>query len=281
MARTGHSQPVARLQDTVQLQEPPPLPRPVLLVHGYNSGPGAWQGLRTWLTRAEQNRDGGVIGPDTVEIDPRARVFSMQFSRPYNPVSINAVELRQAIDHIATATGSETVDIVAHSKGGLDTRSYLDEGDEKVEKVVMVGTPNHGSRLANLSLALRQRGIAISPRHRDPLVSQALSDCRQTRGQDNPLLDYLNSHWNRQSQRADILLISGQGRPTLTGRISLTLDGDGVVARESLSLPGVQTRTIASTDHVNLKDHPQTLLETAAFLVAPCARFAQNVENPN
>ena len=79
-------------------QEAPLLKRPVLLVHGFNSGPGAWEGLRTWLTRGGLNKDGGVVQAETAEIDPEGRVFSMQFSRACNPVSVNAQELRQAID---------------------------------------------------------------------------------------------------------------------------------------------------------------------------------------
>lgn len=249
-------------------QDPPPLQRPVLLVPGYNSGPDTWDGLRSWLTREGLNQDGGVVQADTPSLDPQARVFSMQFSRPFNPVSTNAQELRQAIDRISAATGSPEVDIVAHSKGGLDTRAYLDQGDEKVEKFVMVATPNHGSPLANLSLALRRRGIALTPRNPDPLIGQALSDCRQTRGRDNPLLDHLNAHWDRQRQRADIMIIAGQGRPTLAGRFSLTLQGDGVVPQHSLSMPDVPTHHIRSADHSSLKNHPQAMLDTADFLIA-------------
>ena len=248
-------------------QEAPLLKRPVLLVHGFNSGPGAWEGLRTWLTRGGLNKDGGVVQAETAEIDPEGRVFSMQFSRACNPVSVNAQELRQAIDHITSATGSPEVDIVAHSKGGLDTRWYLDQGDEKVDKFVMMATPNHGSQLANLSLALRQRGMAIAPGSPDPHIRQALIDCRQTSGSSNPWLDQLNNNWNRQRQRADILLISGQGRPTLTGRLKLTLKGDGVVSEQSVLMPDVPSRCIRSADHSSVKNHPQALQATAAFLV--------------
>lgn len=251
------------------LQDPPRLPRPVLLVHGYNSGPGAWQGLQTWLTRGQVNQDGGVVQAETAQIDPRGRVFSMQFSRPFNPSRINSAELRQAIEHISAATGSPSVDVIAHSKGGMDARLYLDQGEEKIEKLVMVGTPNHGSKLADLDLALRRRGIALTPRSRDPLIAQALSDCRQTGGAENPLLDDLNNHWSRQRERADILCISGQGRPTLSGRFGFTLNGDGAVAQDSLAMPGVPMRIIPSAGHGGIREHPLTMQQAVTFLLAP------------
>ena len=249
------------------LQDPPRLPRPVLLVHGYNSGPGAWRGLQSWLTRGQVNQDGGVVQAETVQINPGGRVFSMQFSRPFNPSRTNSAELRQAIEHISAATGSPTVDVVAHSKGGLDTRLYLDQGDEKIEKLVMVGTPNHGTRLADVDLALRRRGIALTPRSRDPLIGQALSDCGQTSGNENPLLDDLNNHWTRQRERADILCISGSGRPTLKGRFGFTLNGDGAVAQDSLAMPGVPMRIIPSVGHGGIREHPLTMQQAVSFLV--------------
>ena len=246
-------------------EEAPRLERPVLLVHGFNSGPDCWQNMRTWLTRGGDNKDGGVVQADT-PIDPQGKVFSMQFARPYNPVSSNAAELRQAIDHITAATGSKEVDVVAHSMGGLDTRLYLDQGDEKVDKFVMIATPNRGSVLADIELTFRELGVPFLPPTDDPLVRQALTDCSEVRGDNNPLVAQLNKSWDRQKSRANILLITGNGRPTLANRFTLTLRGDGVVPQKSVKLDGVPSRNIWWTDHSGVKEHPNTLELTGAFL---------------
>lgn len=234
-----------------------------MLVHGFNGDPGNWQNMRTWLTQG--NKDGGVINANSA-IDPEGKVFTMSFARPFNPVSNNAAELRQAIDHITAATGAKEVDVVAHSMGGLDTRLYLDQGEEKVDKFVMIATPNHGSVLADIELTFRELGIPIMPPTDDPLVRQALTDCSEERGDNNPLLTQLNKSWARQKSRANIFLITGNGRPTLANRFTLTLRGDGVVSQKSVTLDGVPKRNIWWTDHSGVKEHPKALEMTGAFL---------------
>jgi triacylglycerol esterase/lipase EstA (alpha/beta hydrolase family) len=246
-------------------EEAPKLNKPVLLVHGFNGDPGNWQNMRTWLTRSGENKDGGVITPNT-PIDPDAKVYTMQFARPFNPVSNNTSELRQAIDRIAASTGSAEVDVVAHSMGGLDTRLYLDQGNEKVDKLVMIATPNGGSVLADIELTFRDLGVPFIPRTDDPLVRQALTDCSEVRDNNNPLVAQLNKTWSRQKDRANIFLITGNGRPTLANRYTLTLRGDGVVPQKSVHLDGVPQRNVWWTDHSGVKEHPDALTMTGAFL---------------
>ncbi|HYD03432.1 MAG TPA: alpha/beta fold hydrolase [Alphaproteobacteria bacterium] len=56
-----------------------------------------------------------------------------------------ALRLKEYIEYTKYMTGSEKVDIVAHSMGGLVVRRYLQIfGDENVGKVILIGTPNHG-----------------------------------------------------------------------------------------------------------------------------------------
>ncbi len=56
-----------------------------------------------------------------------------------------AIRLEEMITWLKNATGSEEVDIVAHSMGGLVVRRYLQVfGEESVDRVIMIGTPNHG-----------------------------------------------------------------------------------------------------------------------------------------
>jgi pimeloyl-ACP methyl ester carboxylesterase len=55
--------------------------------------------------------------------------------------------LKYWVDKAKQETGAEKVDIVAHSMGGLISRSYI-QGDnykDDVDQLIMLGTPNHGS----------------------------------------------------------------------------------------------------------------------------------------
>ena len=61
----------------------------------------------------------------------------------------HAKELSNIIGQIKDETGQNKVNIVGHSKGGLDARVYLANNTTKdVANLVMIGTPNAGSPLA-------------------------------------------------------------------------------------------------------------------------------------
>ena len=70
-------------------------------------------------------------------------VFAYDWRRQF---SMSALPLRALIESL-TQQQSETVDIVAHSQGGLVTRSYLQifDGDHRVHTTVFIGTPHLGA----------------------------------------------------------------------------------------------------------------------------------------
>ncbi len=56
-----------------------------------------------------------------------------------------AIRLKESIELIKEKTGRDKVNIVAHSMGGLVARSYLSIfGENDVDKLIMIGTPNKG-----------------------------------------------------------------------------------------------------------------------------------------
>jgi triacylglycerol esterase/lipase EstA (alpha/beta hydrolase family) len=64
----------------------------------------------------------------------------------------NANILKETIDKILDETKSEKVNIIAHSKGGLDSRYliwYHNYGD-KVASLTTIATPHHGAEIADL-----------------------------------------------------------------------------------------------------------------------------------
>ena len=252
-------------------EDAPPLKRPVVFVHGYCGGPGNWENMTTWLTRGGVNSYGGVVKPgDTTPLPKDGDVFHAEFSRPYNSVTTNARELREMIDRVAAATGSAEVDVVAHSMGGLDTRKYLDEGNEKVKKFVMLGTPNHGSVLADIELKFRDLGVPIFPAIKDEELRRALVDLSEDRMENgkpnNPLLHEMNRNWERQRNRAEVFTIAANGKPTLASKTLLTFRGDGLVTQKSLKMDKTPNKNLWWVGHSGLKDHPEALKATAAWL---------------
>ena len=67
----------------------------------------------------------------------------------------NAEILKVTVDRVLEETNSEKVNIIAHSKGGIDSRYFIwkyDYGD-KVASLTTIATPHHGAEIADLVYA--------------------------------------------------------------------------------------------------------------------------------
>jgi pimeloyl-ACP methyl ester carboxylesterase len=104
---------------------------PVLLVHGYLEDATVW---RTWEK---------LLSEDNIPF------YTLTFTNDdrCGSATSHAVELQRIVQKILNLTGSDKVNIAAHSKGGLDARVYLDNGTDNVANLIMIGTPNAGSPL--------------------------------------------------------------------------------------------------------------------------------------
>jgi triacylglycerol esterase/lipase EstA (alpha/beta hydrolase family) len=111
---------------------------PVLLVPGYDGTPASLEALAARL-RAGGRRVVVVALPDrgTGDLAAAARV------------------LERAVDR----TGAASVDLVGYSAGGIVVRAFLADrgGAGRARRVVLVGTPNHGTDLAGTAAALDAR----------------------------------------------------------------------------------------------------------------------------
>jgi pimeloyl-ACP methyl ester carboxylesterase len=106
---------------------------PILLIHGYNEPPNIWDSWRGWL-----------------RADNFSNIYSITFQDDKcGSVEAHAAELNIIVNGILHNTGYEKVNIVAHSKGGLDARWYIaHSGIDRVSNLIMIGTPNSGSPAA-------------------------------------------------------------------------------------------------------------------------------------
>ena len=251
----------------------PRLQRPVLFVHGYMGKAEEFSDMMTWLSRDGENRSGGFLeGKNPGPVDPEANCFSLRLTKGFQSMETNAGEIHDAVEAICQATGATDVDVVCHSKGGLDTRQYLMDPEEKVDHVVLIGTPNKGTYLANLELVARENfGHPVNPPTLDPEASATLKELTVDRVDRNgvalnPKLHHLNAGWDTQRGRAEFLAIDGNGVPTLNGSLAPTFLGDGTVPRKSAVPPETPARHMWFRRHGLLPRDAQVMREVAAFL---------------
>jgi triacylglycerol lipase len=105
----------------------------VVLVHGYCCNRGFW-----WWLRSRLRAHGLEIA--TLNTEP-----------PFSSLDELTERLRTRLDALSAEAASEEVVLVGHSMGGLVASAYLRRyGPEPVTKLITLGTPHHGSRLARL-----------------------------------------------------------------------------------------------------------------------------------
>ena len=138
---------------------------PVIMVHGWNSGPW-WWGPSPSRNPTPDNLDG--CGPDLgfphdhydggfdfIQPFVQAKIpFSCQVViTSTDDIKIGASELEQQIKNKAAEFGAKHVHLVGHSKGGLWIRAVLPKLQDDnlgVYSVTSLDTPHHGSSLADL-----------------------------------------------------------------------------------------------------------------------------------
>jgi triacylglycerol esterase/lipase EstA (alpha/beta hydrolase family) len=108
-------------------------PLPVLLIHGYMSDASVWKKWEDLLKK------------DNIPVFP---ITFNQSDDKCGSAGEHAKELSNLIAGVKDQTGQNKVNIVGHSKGGLDARMYLANNTQDVANLIMIATPNAGSPLA-------------------------------------------------------------------------------------------------------------------------------------
>jgi uncharacterized alpha/beta hydrolase family protein len=113
-------------------------PLPVLLIHGYLADASTW---KIWED---------LLKKDGIQYFP---ITFYKSDDKCGTAADHAKELDTQIRQIQNKTGSKQVNIVGHSKGGLDSRVYLFNNikENDVANLIMIGVPNAGSPLAQSS----------------------------------------------------------------------------------------------------------------------------------
>jgi pimeloyl-ACP methyl ester carboxylesterase len=84
--------------------------------------------------------------PGQYEYQGRISPFPIGDPQYDNRVSY-AIQFQRVVENILRVTGAPKVNIVAYSMGGLVARTYIKflDGESKIHKLLMYGTPNHGT----------------------------------------------------------------------------------------------------------------------------------------
>jgi triacylglycerol lipase len=169
-------------------------PLPVLLIHGYAEDAAIWKKWEDLL-----KRDG-------------IQFFTITFKDSDDKCGSaeqHAKELEKRVQDVKQQSGAQKINIVGHSKGGLDARVFLDITDTKdVANLIMIGTPNAGSPAAETNDACA------------PAIFDLRPGANATRAEMNPNTKYYT--------------ITGDWLPAAQGNLAIPGHDDGLVPVESV-----------------------------------------------
>jgi len=130
---------------------------PVLLVHGYLCNRGLWW----WMRKRLRSRNVAVA---TINLEP-----------PLADLNRLALQLGQRIDALLKETGAAKLVLITHSMGGLVSRAYLQaNGAARVDRLLMLAAPTHGTYVARLSFGANARQMRPQSRWLRSLNAQPL-----------------------------------------------------------------------------------------------------------
>lgn len=117
---------------------------PVIFVHGLYHNRTAWFFYLRWFRRWGWRH-----------------LKAITLRGKFRSVSEHATTLARAVDEVLRETGSSRVDLVGHSMGGLVIRTFLAEAPNHgaVRRIVTLGTPHAGSKLAVFALGKAGRDL--------------------------------------------------------------------------------------------------------------------------
>ena len=120
-------------------------PGPVLLVPGYGGGTAGLEVLAAELREAGRS----------------ATVVRLP-ERGTGDLRVAADALAAAVDRALGASAAPSVDLVGYSAGGVVVRLWAQQHPAQARRVVTLGSPHHGTRLAAVGAALAPGGCPVA-----------------------------------------------------------------------------------------------------------------------
>lgn len=204
----------------------------VVLLHGIARTPRSFRRMQAALEKA---------GFATLNLGYQSRK---------KPLQTLIVDIHPAIERFA-ATVDGPVHFVAHSMGGLLTRAYLAQfPPRRLGRVVMLGTPNGGSEIADRLKDHRLYRAYFGP------AGQQLTTMRDAAMQ--ALLP---------PPRCPVGIIAGsRSVDPIASTFLLPRPNDGRVSVANTKLDGMTDHMVIAAAHPFLMRHSQAIAQTIAFL---------------
>src|SRR5919112_2710802 len=184
-------------------------PLPVLLIHGYGEDAAIWKKWEDLL-----KKDG-------------IQFFTITFKDSDDKCGSaeqHAKELEKRVQDVKQQSGAQKINIVGHSKGGLDARVYLAAGTGDVANLIMIGTPNAGSPAAEISNVCK------------PAIDDLRPGANATKAEMNPNTKYYT--------------IAGDWLPLVQGNPTIPGHDDGLVPVDSVKSEGY-FQSLGTTEHAH------------------------------
>jgi pimeloyl-ACP methyl ester carboxylesterase len=219
--------------------------RVIVLIHGLDD-PG-----RVWITLRPQLMDKGYT--------------IVQLEYPNDQSIADSTRLAAAQFALVKQHGAERVDIIAHSMGGLIARDLLTDPQydravfPAVDRLIMVGTPQHGSTMAMMRMAAEWRDQftrSVDEHVAPPGFLGGIFDGAGEAGIDllpgSEFLTVLNAR--PLPAVVKMTIIAGRVTPQLGDAIEGAAEtiGDGCVSVESSKLEGVSDYTLVEGNHLSI-----------------------------
>jgi triacylglycerol lipase len=119
-------------------------PRPIILVHGIVHNRSAFVYLKRRMEK---------LGWENI--------YPLNYSTFHGNIFHMVEQLTKKVEEVMKATGCVQVDIVAHSLGGIVSRTYMSmgEGRGKVRRLITLGTAHQGTALSFLAKGLSRGAL--------------------------------------------------------------------------------------------------------------------------
>ena len=227
--------------------------RPVVMAHGIRSSGSVWS--ETWVPRLNN------LGL------PNSNNLNMG---NLDSIANNASKIAAEVADAKQRWGVDKVVMVAHSKGGLDSRHFVENSND-AEQVIQLGTPNAGSPLADAIQAgsislVGPVGTAIINAIAGPagvqLTTPYMAVYNLFHGS-NPKVRYTALAGDYDP---DCFLLNPFCRPIERALLLITGQGDTIVPISSVHALGyTQNRTFFSSGENNEATHTQLPKSSAVF----------------
>lgn len=226
--------------------------RPLVICPGWNTELHKFDYLAAKLLASETNGDSAVylhMGKAYADaecqlpleqIPSNSKVFVNIWDTRKTPPQETSLQLKQNLELVRQAAGDGPIDLLGYSMGGLASRKFLDNGGQGIKNFMMLGTPNQGTRFAQMSDRVIAGEVGWALKFSG--LTEQDAPAMKWLAADSPTLNELNQRWPQQLAQVERAMVVGS-RHELTPAVGWLpfRKGDGMVEPERLALPGIPT----------------------------------------